>query len=575
VERAGALAAELEELRLRLAEAEETIEAIRTGAVDAFLIHDGTADRVYTLQTADKPYRVLVETMQQGALVCDAAGTILFANARIAELLHVPHERVTGHPLRRFIAEPQRTAFDVLLSQCRDTDARGELALERSDGLRVPAHLTIARLPTGEAAAYCVIVTDLTREKEHEALERSEELLRLREQGLQATDRRKDEFLATLAHELRTPLAPIRSALEVLRLKGGPASPDIEWAQDVIDRQVQRMARLVDDLLDLSRIAHDQLVLQRGPVDVTDVIRAALESTRPIVEAQGHEVRVVMPDEPVIVDGDGVRLAQVFANLLDNAATFSDRFATIEVTGVVEDGAVRIAVKDNGRGIPSDVLPHVFDMFFKADDAGSHEHSGLGLGLPLVQKLVGLHGGTVSAHSEGPGQGSEFVVRLPLAGAMELTTEERRAVASATAVPLRVLVVDDNVDGADALAVLLRMLGYEVRTAYDGPSAIETGRDFEPQVILMDIGMPGTDGLETCRAIRAQPWGEDTHIIAVTGWGQPEDRRKAAEAGFDHHLVKPVDPARLTQLLTELGPRRATPWPEIRPKDPAARRRVR
>jgi len=559
----GHAASELEAVRQQLADALETIEAIRTGAVDAFLIKDPDGERVYTLQSADKPYRVLVETMQQGALVCEADGTILFANGRFAELLGTPHQGLPGQPLARYVTVEQRLAFDRLLKHAPEDDATGELLLERADGARIPVHLTMARLPNGGTAAVCVIVTNLTREKEHEAIERERALLQRSGEVLRDADRRKDEFLATLAHELRMPLAPIRSALEVLRLRGA-VSPEVEWGQNVIGRQVKRMTRLVDDLLDLGRVTQNQLTLKRTTLDLYDVLRGALETVGPLIEAAGHELLVVVPEGTILLDGDAGRLTQMFANLLTNASNFTSRYGSIEVRGQVEGDMASVTIRDSGDGIPPELLPHIYDMFRRADRSQGHQRSGLGIGLALVKQIAMLHGGTVEVLSEGAGAGCTATVRLPRVTAGWPEPPSTDYATAGKGCGKRILIVDDDVDTADTLAAMLRLHGDEVRAAYGGAMALELGRTFEPQVVLLDIAMPGRDGLETCLAIRAEPWGEGAHVIAITGWGFDEDRALTREAGFDHHLLKPVDPKALSDLLQGLGPRRSgAPWPGL------------
>lgn len=558
---AADLERELAEAQLKLAEAEETLEAIRTGAVDAFFIQENGAGRVYTLQAAERPYRVLVESMQQGALVLGTDGTILFANGRVAELLDLRHERLTGSVLRDLVESAGRGTFDALLKEgFREGAARGEVQLTAGKRL-VPAHLTIAKLPSGDAASLCVIVTDLTREKQHEVLERDRQVLHQTSELLREADRRKDEFLATLAHELRMPLAPVRSALEVIKLKGA-ASPDVEWAQNVIERQVRRMTRLVDDLLDLGRITHDQLTLRRAPVDLSEALRGALETAGPMIEEAGHELLVVMPRDNVVLDADQNRLTQVFANLLTNAACFTERFGSIEVRGVLEGDQAAITIRDNGAGITPEVMPHIYEMFRRTDRSMGHERTGLGVGLALVKKIVELHGGSVEILSDGHGKGCTATVRLPVSAEAAVSAPGGIARGSQRS-GHRILIVDDNVDTADALAALLRLYGDVVRTAYSGTMALELGKTFEPQVVLLDIAMPEMDGYETCRGIRAEEWGRDAHIIAVTGWGKEEDRARTRDSGFDHHLLKPVDPTALSVLLRGLGSQRRTPWPEI------------
>jgi PAS domain S-box-containing protein len=381
------------------------------------------------------------------------------------------------------------------------------------------------------------------------------ERLRLLRQ-LKEADHRKDEFLATLAHELRNPLAPVRNAVQVLRLKG-PADPELRWSRDVIDRQVAHLTRLIDDLLDVSRITRNRLELRKEPVELAEVVKGAVETSRPLIEECGHELTLTLPSEPVYVDADLVRLAQVFMNLLTNAAKYTERGGRIWLTAERNGAEVAVRVRDTGVGIPAEKLPRLFEMFFQVDRSLERSQGGLGIGLSLVRRLVELHGGTVKAQSAGLGKGSEFTVRLPvLPGALAVQpTEEspdERALTAATC--RRILVVDDARDNADALAMLLQLAGNEVETAYDGLAAVEAAERWRPDVVLLDIGMPKLNGYDACRRIREQPWGTTIVLVALTGWGQEEDKRRTSEAGFDGHLVKPVDPVALTKMLAATRP---------------------
>ena len=369
--------------------------------------------------------------------------------------------------------------------------------------------------------------------------------------ALKESDRRKDEFLAILAHELRNPLAPIRNAVQILRAKGPPV-PEMSWATDVIDRQVHQMSRLVDDLLDVSRITRGKIQLHKERIELAAVVKSAVEASRPLIDKGRHEFTVTMPPEPIPLDADLTRLSQVFLNLLNNAAKYTEQGGRIWLTIEREGDQVLVRVKDTGIGIPREMLPHIFDMFTQVDRSLERAEGGLGIGLTLVQRLVERHGGTVEAHSEGPGKGSEFVVRLPIAteaegkkthgpggDAEDSTVESRR----------RILVVDDNRDSADSLGMLLRTLGNEVRMAHDGLEAVAVAAAFQPDVVLLDIGLPKLNGYDVARRIRDQR-GKGVVLIAVTGWGQAEDRRLSREAGFDHHLTKPINLGALQKLLT-------------------------
>ncbi|HEX5041501.1 MAG TPA: PAS domain S-box protein [Candidatus Polarisedimenticolaceae bacterium] len=370
------------------------------------------------------------------------------------------------------------------------------------------------------------------------------------ERELQEADRRKDEFLATLAHELRNPLAPIRNALEIMkRAEDQPAL--VLRARDTMERQVSLMERLIDDLLDLSRISRNKLALRRQRVELASAVHHAVEASRPLAERMGHEVVVQLPAEPVHVSGDPARLVQVFSNLLNNACKYTPPGGRVRLEAQRQGQEVVVAVEDNGVGIPAEVLPQIFEMFVQADRSLERQ-GGLGIGLTLVRQLVELHGGRVEARSEGPGKGSTFRVALPVeAGIPEVVAAPGPALPIASS-PRRILVVDDNQDGAESLCLLLKLAGHETALAFDGVDALETAERFRPDLVLLDLGLPGLNGYEVCRRLRAQPWGKGMTVVALTGWGQEADRRRSEDAGFDGHLVKPMDLKALAALLASL-----------------------
>jgi PAS domain S-box-containing protein len=384
-----------------------------------------------------------------------------------------------------------------------------------------------------------------------------EDVLRRQAAELAETGRRKDEFLAMLAHELRNPLAPIRNSLQYLQLKG-PSTPELESARSIIDRQVRQLVRLVDDLLDVSRISRGKIDLQKQRINLKMVVESAVESSRPLIDASEQRLVVRLPEQPVEIDADLTRLAQVLQNLLNNAAKYTPRGGRIELAADVEGREAVIRVRDDGIGIPRDMLDRVFEMFVQVDRRIERATGGLGIGLTLVKRLVELHGGRVAAFSPGPGRGSEFVVRLPLPAAQ---AARRPAAGDAGVVPVRpvkVLVVDDNRDGADSLAIMLKALGHQVRVEYDGARGAEVAADWHPDIALLDIGLPVLNGYELARRLRAADATRDAVLVAVTGWGQIEDRRRSAAAGFDRHLVKPVDPLHLRVLLNAVSARGAS-----------------
>jgi signal transduction histidine kinase/ActR/RegA family two-component response regulator len=370
--------------------------------------------------------------------------------------------------------------------------------------------------------------------------------------ALQDADRRKDVFLATLAHELRNPLAPVCNAVQVMRLKGPPV-PELEWARGVIERQMQQMTHLIDDLLDISRIALNKLDLRKERVSLETIVQGAVETSRPLIEQHEHELVVTLPPEPIRLEADLTRLAQVFLNLLINAAKYTPRGGRIWLTAERQGSDAVVSVRDSGMGIPSDKLPHIFEMYTQVDRTLDRAEGGLGIGLALVKQLVQMHGGTIEARSDGPGKGSEFVVRLPvdLTGrATEPASEDVLPCASASG--LRVLVVDDNRDAADSLGMILQIMGNDLRTAYDGLEAVAITEDFRPDVALVDIGLPNLNGYGVAHRIRERTWGKNILLIALTGWGQDDDRQRSKEAGFDSHLVKPVEFASVMKLLADL-----------------------
>ncbi|MGQ0752840.1 MAG: ATP-binding protein [Betaproteobacteria bacterium] len=378
----------------------------------------------------------------------------------------------------------------------------------------------------------------------------AEEERRRAEEALRENDRRKDEFLATLSHELRNPLAPLKNAVEVLRLTD-TVNPSAAPLQEMMARQINHLVRLVDDLLETSRISRGTLVLQKQRLELANVVRNALETSDPLIRAARHRLEVRLPERALWVDGDAVRLAQILSNLLNNAAKYTDPGGAISVSVAVHGGNAAISVRDTGTGIAPELLSRVFEMFSRGEQSASRGDAGLGIGLALARRLAEMHGGTIAAHSGGKGKGSEFVVQLPLA------PEPRSAAPAAdraqTAVPrTRILVVDDNRDAADSLGMLLQCLGADVRVAHDGAEALNAVAAYQPAVVLLDIGMPGMDGYEVARRIRKDFPERRTPLVALTGWGQEEDRRRARDAGFDHHLIKPADMKTLQALLATL-----------------------
>jgi len=376
-------------------------------------------------------------------------------------------------------------------------------------------------------------------------------VLRTRADELAAANRHKDEFMATLAHELRNPLAPISNAVHYLGMDGLKIT-DVKTARDVIARQVIIMVRLIDDLLDVSRISRNTLGIRKERVELATVLESALESSRPLIEKSGHELTVSLPTESVQLNADPIRLAQAFLNLLNNSAKYTNAGGRIWLTAERQGSDAVVSVRDNGVGIPADMLARIFDLFTQVGDPLERSQGGLGIGLTLVRRLVEMHDGTIEAQSSGPDEGSEFLVRLPVFVQAPQEPPPESDGPKATALSgRRILVVDDNRDSADSLGMLLRIKGNDVRTAYDGPEALEAAAAFLPELIMLDIGLPKLNGFEVARRIRQQPQGREMMLVALTGWGQDDDRRLSLEAGFDFHVVKPVDLAALEILLDE------------------------
>jgi len=353
-----------------------------------------------------------------------------------------------------------------------------------------------------------------------------------------------------LAHELRNPLAPIRNGVEMLR-QLNLADPKLQWIREMIDRQLQQLNRLVDDLLDVSRITRGKIQLQLGPLDAAAAVACAVETTRPLIESRGHKLHLCLPEEPIQLNADPVRLAQVLSNLLNNAAKYTAEGGEIWLKVERESTEAVFRVRDSGAGIPPDLIPHVFDLFMQVDQSLDRSQGGLGIGLTLVRRLVEMHRGTIQAFSQGPGCGSEFVVRIPLAKEENRCVKEEPDTSRVPSplLPRRILVVDDNQDAADSLAILMRSRGHEVQTANNGPDALETAQVFFPDIVMLDIGLPGFDGYEVARRLRQCPNGDRILLAALTGYGRDDDRLRSQQAGFDLHLVKPVHPEVLWGLL--------------------------
>jgi PAS domain S-box-containing protein len=665
---------ENERLRLRLEEAEAVVEAIRSGIVDAVVVQSTPGESVYTLEGADRPYRLLVEAMQQGVAVLNPEGVLLYCNPCLADLFKTSVEKLTGCTMDSFMAEADHAVLTGLLQKAEHGSAQKEVRLCRQDGTTFPAALSVSVLPLRK---FCLLVTDLSQQQQYEKLVASKaalldseiryrrlfetakdgilildthtgritdanpfmsELLgysheqfldkelweiglfsdksaneaavrtlqqdgyiryehlpletnhqlpveveivanayqqnqksnirditqrsrlekQLQEQTLALADlhRRKDEFLAMLGHELRNPLAPISNAVHLLRLQKNEDKLQHQ-ARTIIERQVVQLTRLVDDLLEVSRISTGKINLQPQRIALNGVVECAVETARPLLNQRKHELTVSPSPQPIWLYADAARLEQVVVNLLTNAAKYTADGGYIVLTVEQQGDEAVLRVRDTGIGISPELLPRIFDLFTQAERSLDRAQGGLGIGLCLVQRLVEMHGGKVEAYSV-LGHGSEFVVRLPVvtAPAPQSLSAPQEAVAEPTGPALRVLVVDDNVDAVASLVALLEASGHDARAAHDGPTALEAAQAFRPDVVLLDIGLPGLDGFEVAKWLRSQPDLSSAVLVAMTGYGQKSDRQRSQDAGFNHHLVKPADFGKVQQILASVSRRK-------------------
>lgn len=510
------------------------------GCVSAFLDITEKQKTEEALRASESQFRLLADSIPQLAWMARPDGHIFWFNKRWYEYTRTTPEQMEGWGWQR-VHDPKQ--LPQVLERWKSSLATGEpfemvFPLRGAEGAFrwFLTRVMPLRGPDGRILRWFGTNTDITERRQMEA-------------ALKEADRRKNDFLAMLAHELRNPLAPIRNALYILRMRNTDGVT-AERAQEMMERQLQHLVRLVDDLLDVSRIMRNKIELRKERVDLRQVVERAVETAHPVIDAQGHKLSVDLPSEPILVDADAVRLAQVIANLLNNAAKYTEKAGRIWLTVRRMNGTAEIRVQDTGIGIAPDLLPKVFDLFVQADRSIARSQGGLGIGLTLVKYLVEMHGGTVTATSQGLGHGSEFVVRLPVLVAPDRETEIRaEGRENHHAARYRMLVVDDNVDAAESLGMLLRLLQHEVRVVHGGLAALEAVHNFRPDVILLDIGMPDLDGYEVARRLRQMPDFRRTLLVAVSGYGQEEDQRRSKEVGFDFHLVKPVDPQALQKLI--------------------------
>jgi PAS domain S-box-containing protein len=495
----------------------------------------------------------IVESSDDAIVSKTLEGIIRSWNRAAERLFGYSAEEVVGQSITLIVpAERVEEELEILRKLRRGEQVdHFETVRVAKDGRRIDVSLTISpiRDANGVIVGASKVARDISERKAlADAQQRTIGELKRAEAALREADRRKDEFLAVLAHELRNPLAPIRYAVATAAKEGRSAAERLQ-AQAIIGRQVEHMGRLLDDLLDVSRITRGTLILRRASVDLAAVVAAAQESARPLIESRGHTLAVELPKEPVRLVADPVRLAQVFANLLINAAKYTDSGGRIELQARREGGELAVVIRDNGIGISAEMMPRMFTLFAQASPALERSEGGLGIGLSLARGLVELHGGAVSAYSGGLGQGSEFVVRLPIGDPGDSTDAESRPPTRAGARPLRLLVADDNRDSAETCAALLEASGHEVTVAHTGREAFDLACQLQPDALLLDIGMPELNGYQLAQQIRGTGWGRRAVLIAITGWGQEQDKQRALAAGFDRHLTKPVDPYDLEMLL--------------------------
>jgi PAS domain S-box-containing protein len=514
-------------------DAEHALQAIHNGEVDGVVVG---GEQIMLVADAHRPYRALVDRMQQGAVTISLAGDVLYVNDQFISMVGRPRETLLGRSLRDVLGSD---VVDDFLAAVGDETAPSEFTITRNDGSRVKVALMAQRVDNVDAVT--LILSDLTERDRH--------------RQIQERARRNDQFLAVLAHELRNPLGSIHNAVEVLG-RSTTLSTAERHSVDLIHRQSATLARLVDDLLDVRRLHDGSIVLQRKPTDLRDLVANSVQAVQAKLVEKGQQIAVRLPSEPLYVEADEVRLAQVLGNLLVNACKFTESGGRIEVSAAVDtlDGkasAVRVEIVDNGMGIDKDSLDRIFEPYVQAPADGQSFAEGLGLGLSIAKRLVELHGGVIKARSEGRGRGSVFVFELPPCNAPN--RPESQSPERVDGPALKILIADDDMDSAVSLSTLLALLGHETYIARNGAEAIAMAEQLRPHVAILDIGMPELDGYAAARALRDREWGRDMVLYALTGWGQLKDRDRTRDAGFDRHFVKPIAVDELTRdLLTRV-----------------------
>jgi len=536
------------QLRERLVDAEAVIQAIRHGEIDAVVVNSSEGARIFTLEGSDHPYRMLVESMNEGAATLSEAGVILFSNPRLAALLGTTPAELAGTRLASWIGGGERTQFERLLRDSRDRSVSSDLTLCAGKVDSLPVRVSLSSLVVKGMRCCCAVLTDMSLAKHHAALAASAEYVRQVNDRLREADKRKDEFLATLAHELRNPLAPIRAAAHMLK-KLDLKDERVLRAREVIERQSAHMTRLIDDLLEMSRITQGKFDLQRRPESLTAIIAGVVQSAQSAMDARQHQFQIEVAADPLLMEADAIRIAQAVGNVIENATKYTPPGGRIALRLARAGQQAVIRVQDNGIGIEPDMAARIFDMFVQAENGDRRPNGGLGIGLALTRKLIEMHGGTITVSSAGLGKGAEFEIRLPLSASQSNQAAAAPVLNRAPAATRRVLIVDDNADAADSLCALLQMSGHEAKTVYRGADALREMISFHPDVVLLDIGLPDLDGYEIARRARASLGERCPSLVALSGWGREEDREQAFEAGIPVHLTKPVDVSTLERVL--------------------------
>jgi signal transduction histidine kinase/CheY-like chemotaxis protein len=534
---------EMDDLRLRLRAAQDVLDAVRR-EVDAIVVAGPAGPDIYTVTNADQPYRMIVEEMLQGAVVLTPDGDIYYCNRCFADMVRLSPEGIIGRPMSDFIAIPDGPAFAGLIGQGTGTL---EAVLRGSDRTEVPVYIT-ANVFGDAPASVCLVVTDLTEQKRRtvrDAMFAKEEAARAE---AEAASQAKDQFLTILSHELRNPLGVILNGVEVLERTSSAEQGPLK-TRAVIRRQAQHLAKLLDDLLDVTRVGQGKIELHRQPIDLADVVTTATEDHRSEIERAGISLALTLPAEPVAVNGDRTRLLQAVGNILHNARKCTGAGGHISVSLEQVGELAEVRVRDTGIGIEPEMLGRIFDLFWQRHSPSTPSVAGLGIGLTLVRRLLDLHGGSVEALSDGPGHGSEFVIRIPVTQAP--VHDEPKMPAPEPAPSFRLLLIEDYEDARDMAGHGLELLGQSVTAAADGETGIAMALSNPPDAVFVDIGLPGLDGYEVGRRLR-EALGDRVRLLALTGYGRPDDRRRTREAGFDAHLVKPVAPTDMLKALTAL-----------------------